>query len=339
MKKLSILLLTILLASPSYADELSVEEAMAMMKSSAAAFLKGEYTKVDASGIDQYVDATVTNVYGFSDFSFGSLLPFFEEYLHFDPATSYERTTKKKMKLLEFAKNNQSMIAAYAAQVDFIGETKFHEKLNFSMLAFYDSKGNIIAVRPSNYNRQDYKENLCRPMRSKIESILEEQYDPLFLPKDYWISDYKSSTEGKYTLMVQWCYELSKEKPTGDGIQRGPFKAMFYQNQKGSISTIKAIVEINGEYVWDENGIEFSYHNSWVELKSVNGELVNTWDPGDYTDIDDHDFHYLLIQGASFKKKVRASSDIPKEFKIVDENSFIMSTPIDGDVFTFTKQN
>lgn len=337
MKRILAMIFSVMLALPSFADDLSVDEAIVVMKSSASSFLQGKYTKVDASGIEQYVNASVTNVSGFSDFSFGSLLPYFEEYLHFDPSTTYERTTKRKMKLLEFARNNQTMIAAYAAQVDYIGETKFHENVNLSMLAFFNSKGEIIAVRASNYNRQDYKENLCKHMRAKIEAILESQYDPLFLPKDYWISDFHSVANEKYTIMSQWCFELSREKPTGDGVQRGPFKAMLYREQRGGISHLKTITEINGEYVWDENGIEFSYHNCWVTLKSVNAELVEDWEPGDYTDIDDNDLHVLPFQASAIKKVVRASGDIPKVFTIIDNEHFSMSTPMDETVYTFAK--
>lgn len=337
MKKTLTLLAIIFMPWTINAREMSVEEAMETMRTSVTSFLKGEYSKVDATGIDQYVDADISKVYKFSDYSFGALLKDFEPYLAIDQNQSNKRLTRKKMKILEYAKNHQTEVAAYAANVEYFGITKFHEKLSSSLVAFFDWKGEVIAVRPSDYDRDQYKSKLCKTMEKHIVQDLTEQYAPMFLPEDYWVSNVASVSQGKYSFLMQWCYVLSREKPTGDGITRGSFVAYYYQRQEGGFNSNKSIMAAYGEYVWDNDGIEFSYHNCDADAYVVMPDFAKKFEPEDFKDLDKSQMTWAMSSSIKFKKLVSSSPDIPKVFRVNGPNSFTMSVPMDNKEYTFTK--
>lgn len=325
------------------AQEMTVDEAIAKMKQSTRAYLTDAFTEKDETGADQFVDVEVTGVHDFSDFSFGALMKEFQTYLESRiPMVKNAKgetvkssraggIEKRNARLLEYARDNMTKIAAYAAVVDYNGITKYHEKKALSRLVFYDWKGDVIAFKDPMYSRNEFKLGLAPFMCKKAVSELEEMNDPLFLKTQYWISDVVNAEMSGRSYEMQWCYCLTKENVDDKAIDKGKFRLYYYQVQRGILQVIKSLTVVEGRYEKDAEHIWLSYKDAAVESFHVKAEEISSYSPGDYTDIDLDGLTVQLIESARFKKAIRALDNTPGVYRYIDENTFSMTSPFGGD--------
>ena len=353
MKKVLITAFATLLALSAFSQELSVDDAIERMKETSKVYITTKFQEEDETGRDQYVDAEVVGVHDFSDFSYGALMRAFLIQLEKqvpkvkDPSTGKMKVSsragqiiKENARLEEYAKDNMTKIAAYAAIVDFNGITKFHEKKADSRLFFYDWEGNVIGIKPVDYDRDQYKPILAKYMEKKAIAELTEMNDPLFLRKEYWISETVKSESNGVQYEMQWCYVLTKENIGNDTQDEGKFKAYYYQVQRGSIQTIKSIFLLNGLYEKDKNHIWFSYKDAAVESLHVDYKDTQDFTPGDYSHIDLDKLNLQIIEGTKVKKAVHALSNTPDSYEYIGDKEFKMTAPfISSGALRFTMEH
>lgn len=341
MKRIAVCLFGILLCLSAFCQESSIEEAVNMMKETSAKFLKGEFTKVDATGIKQYVDVEITGVHNFSDFSNGAVLPFLKKGLE-ESASMYKgnRTIEAENKrILEYAENNKTKIVSYAAIVDYDGITKYHEKESMSNLFFFDRNGNLIGIRNSDFERGSYVKNLWKTMWSQIEEDLSREYDPLFLPYDRFVSETITSTIGKTEYKMTWCFDLYRNAPGDVWPHKGEALIRYYQVQDNGLVS-KSLTYIDCQYEWNHDEIEFTFPSSDIELYLVQPEYVKEYDPEDFSNLHaKSQLSYSILNTPKIKKIIRAANSKPKEFVVTGDASFKMSVPLNDLVFEFSKVN
>lgn len=339
MKKIIISVAILILSLPLNAQDISIDDAIETMKETSALFLKGQYTRIDATGIDQYVDVEIKRVYEFSDFSFGAILPLLKKYLEIEISISDRPKIREETKrIIEYATEDLTKIVAYAAKVDYEGVTKYHEKIPFTRLFFFDWKGRLIAIRSDDYNRQDYAEQLPALMEKRIQRELRAQCDPLFPPFDRWVSETGFSSDGSRDYEMIWCYDLFKNCRNNDNVQRGEFEAIYYQVQKG-FALSKSATFITGQYILDNGEIEFTYNTANVKLYFIDPEYVDKFEPlPDFSNINKRIMHYSPLNTNNFKKVIRKGNNVPLTFSQESENIITMSVPIQDAVYKFHKQ-
>ena len=332
------------------AQEMTVDQAMARMKQTTHDYLTDAFTEKDETGVDQFVDVEVTSLYDFSDFSYGALLDVFGEYLDSRvPMVTNSRGQKvkssrageiegKNARMLEYVRQNMTKIAAYAAVADYNGITKFHEKKALSRLVFYDWKGDVIAFRSPEFSRKEFKLGLTPYMYKKVYRELMEMNDPLFLRREFWVSDVMNSEMSGRSYEMQWCYVLTKENLDDKAIDKGKFRAYYYQIQTGTLQVIKSITVIEGRYEKSPDRIYFSYGDAMVESFHVPYDEIASYTPGDYTEMQLDKLTAQLIESNRFKKAVKAMDETPAVYKSVDDLTFQMTAPFSGDkIATFHK--
>lgn len=343
-------LLAVTMCMLSSAQEMTVEQAMARMKQTTHDYLTDVFTEKDETGVDQFVDVEVKSIYDFSDFSYGALLDAFKEYLDSKvPKVTNSRgqtvkspragdIERRNARMLEYAKQNMTKIAAYAAIADYDGVTKFHEKKSLSRLVFFDWKGDVIAFRNPVFSRNDFKSGLAPYMSKKVSRELMEMNDPLFLRREFWVSDVLNAEMSGRAYEMQWCYVLTKENLEDKTIDKGKFRVFYYQVQAGILQVIKSITVIDGRYEKAADHIYFSYGDASVESFHVASDDIATFTPGDYADIELDKLNVQLIETMRLKKMVKAMENTPASYEAIDDLAFRMTAPFSGDeVVTFHK--
>lgn len=343
MKKSILTFFAVLLCLLASAQEMTVEQAMARMKQTTHDYLTDAFTEKDETGVDQFVDVEVTSIYDFSDFSYGSLLDAFTQYLDLrvpKVTNSRGQTVKssrageierRNARMLEYARQNMTKIAAYAAVADFNGITKFHEKKATSQLFFFDWKGDVISFRDPVFSRNDFKLGLAPHMYRKVYQELMEMNDPLFLRREFWISDVMNSEMSGKTYEMQWCYVLTKENLEDKNLDKGKFRVYYYQVQTGILQVIKSITVMEGRYEKAADHIFFSYGDATVESFHVPFDDTASFKPGDYMGIDLDKLNAQLIETLRIKKMVKAMDNTPASYQVVDDLTFRMTAPFSGD--------
>lgn len=334
----------------SVAQEMTVDQAIARMKQTTHDYLTDAFTEKDETGVDQFVDVEITSIHDFSDFSYGALLDVFGEYLDSQvPMVTNPRgqkvksprageIEKKNARMLEYAKQNMTKIAAYAAVADYNGITKFHEKKALSRLVFYDWKGEVIVFRSPEFSRKEFRLGLAPYMYKKVYRELMEMNDPLFLRREFWVSDVMNAEMSGRSYEMQWCYVLTKENLEDKAVDKGKFRVYYYQVQTGAIQVIKSITVIEGRYEKSPDHIFFSYGDAMVESFHVPYDDIASFSPGDFTDIELDKLNAQFIESARFKKAVKAMDSTPASYQAVDRLTFRMTAPFSGEkIATFHK--
>ena len=350
MKKSILSLIAIVSCLFVSAQEMTVEQAIARMKQTTHDYLTDAFTEKDETGVDQFVDVEVKSIYDFSDFSYGALLDAFKQYLDAQvPMITNSRgqtvksprageIEKKNARMLEYAKQNMTKIAAYAAIADYNGITKFHEKKALSRLVFYDWKGDVIAFRSPEFSRKEFRLGLAPYMYKKVYRELMEMNDPLFLRREFWVSDVMNAEMSGRSYEMQWCYVLTKENLEEKTVDKGKFRLYYYQVQTGILQVIKSLTVIEGRYEKSPDRIYFSYGDSLVESFHVPYDDIASFSPGDFTDIELDKLNAQFIESARFKKAVKAMDSTPASYQAVDELTFRMAAPFSGEkIATFHK--
>lgn len=317
--------------------ELSIKEAIALMKQTPVEYLSEIFQKADSTGVDQFVDVEINEVHDFSDFSFGAMLEEFEQYLttlvpvvklsdgSIVSVRGADEQKAKNARMLEFAKANQKMIACYMAEVDYDGITKYEERKSLSRTFFFSDQGEIITVKKPGCARAKYKSKVAPAMEKKIVELLKEANDPLFLPCDYWISDEVSAPAKKGNpYILQWGYLLTKRNLDEQGVDRGTFTCYVYQTKVGLL-VLKALAAIDGEYEMTNDHISFNYGKAEVSSFSPRSNTSGAV-PGKFVDIDFREWTPLLFEAGKIKKTVNEMSDTPETFNR-DGDTIEMSVP------------
>lgn len=356
-----------LLTTPANAQELSIDEAIKKITASAKDAIISGYRSEDETGDFQYVDAEIKSVHGFNDYSYGSMMDKFEAILaerlrianSSQPSSMWpeERASvrKENPRLLEYAKANQTRIVGYSAVVDYIGITKFREKNEASVVLYFDSQGEFLSSLSSHYktllgqivgsdvsdiiDRNDIKGKLAPYMFRQIDSELQDMNDPLFLRKEYWISDVVDAVTSGKKMEMQWCYRLTKENTDDSTTDKGNFRAYYYQIQTGTIQVIKMLLVVDGTYEKDKNHIQFSYKDAKVQSYHISLDALKDFSPGDYRSID---YRICIPQGietSRAKKIIQGQDKKPNGYTWIDDNTFKMVAPIISEKpCTFTRQ-
>lgn len=336
MKKFVSIISFLILSLAAVGQDMSVEKAMETMKESATKFLKGEYTKIDATGADQYVDATVTKVYSFSDYSYGYLLENFVKYIKSKKVgLGHSNVQAEIIREIDYAQNHQTEIAAYSALVEYTGKTKFGETVNMSSLFFFDWEGQPIAVRNASYERGEYSAALAKVMEKRVISQLRDLKDPMF-NKEKWISDPVYSNFKDTPVEYRFCLILDRGE-TPDG-KSGPFSMYLYVVQTGNIYS-KAITYTTGRFTETDNGFEFGFKKSSTSSFLVKSEYKRTFEIGDFSEIDSDQLEFSTLMTITYAKGVKKSNSVPDVCEIIDENHMKLSTPYGEGSFNLTKIN
>lgn len=336
MKKFVSIISFLILSWAAMGQGMSVEMAMETMKESATKFLKGEYSKVDVTGADQYVDATVTRVYSFSDYSYGYLLNDFVDYIkNKKVGLGHSNVQAEIIREIDYAQNHQTETAAYSAIVEYTGKTKFGEMVNMSSLFFFDWEGKPIAVRNSSFAREDYKPALAKIMHRKVVKELSLLKDPHFY-RDIWISSPVYSNVGDTPTESLLCLIIDRgETPNG---KTGPYIMYFYEIRTGSFYS-KQVVYTKGRFAETEKGLDLGYKKSSTSAYIVKSEYERTFDVGDFSSIDSNQLELSLILSGMYSSAVKKSNSIPDTWEVIDENHIKISTPYCKEIFTLTKTN
>ena len=318
-----------------FGQDLTVDEAMATMKELSTKYLKGEFTRIDATGIDQYVDVTVTKVYSFRDYSYGNLMHEFVEYINTRPAGLGNYDLKaENIRKIDYVNENQTKIAAYSAIVDYDGLTKFGETVKMSSLFFFNWKGEPIAARPVAFDINEYRAKLAVWMEKKVIKDLSEMQDPLF-KKEKWISETAYTTGNGNQYEMKYCFILDRGE-NESGLS-GPFKTYYYQIQTSS-SQIKSVTLITGRFTEIDGKISFDYKKASVTTYHVLSEYSRSFQVGDFSSIDNTELEISIISSTRATKMVRNSSSIPVVFEYVDPSHLRMTMPFDSQALNFTKE-
>ena len=334
---------------PLSAQDLSVDEAIAKITSEAKAAVLNAFRSSDETGDSQFVDAEIVSVHDFNDYSFGSLIPDFEAVLdrRLKLSTSNapsamwpedrKAVQKENPRILQYAKDNLTRIVGYSAVVDYIVITKFRERKEFSKVLYFNSKGEFVDIKDNSLSalvvqivgeewdmpdREDAKKRLAPYMFRQIVAELREMNDPLFLKKNYWVSTVEKSENSGKKFELQWCYRFTKENTDDSTIDKGKFKAYYYQIQKGSLQTIKMIITIDGTYEKDKEHIWFSYDTADVTSYHITNDVTRTFDPGNYKSIDFRKLNPQVIETLRVQKLIRGKSNTPDGYKWIDDKDF-----------------
>lgn len=335
MKRNLAIIIGLFMSVVMFGQDLTVDEAMSAMKELSTKYLKGEFTKIDATGIDQYVDVTVTKVYSFSDYSYGNLMHEFVEYINTRPAGlgNYDLNAENIRKI-DYVKENQTKIAAYSAIVDYDGLTKFGETVKMSSLFFFNWKGEPIAARPVAYDRNEYRAKLAVWMEKKVIRDLSDMQDPLF-KKEKWISETAYATGNGNQYEMKYCFILDRGE-NESGLS-GPFKAYYYQIQTSS-SQIKSVTLITGRFTENDGIISFDYKKSSVSLYNVISDYSRSFQIGDFSSINTKELEISIIGSTRATKMVRNSSSTPVVFEYTDPSHLRMTMPFYDQAINFTKE-
>mgnify|MGYP007069906432 FL=1 len=363
---LSCAFLLVLLTVPAKAQELSIDEAIKKITASAKDAIISGYRSEDETGDSQYVDAEIKSVHGFNDYSYGAMMDKFEAILarrlkvanSSQPSSMWpEERAAVRMenpRLLEYAKANQTRLVGYSAVVDYVGITKFRERNEASAVLYFDAHGEFINSLSAQYEtlldqiigsdasgfieRNDIKGKLAPYMFRQIVSELQEMNDPLFLRKEYWISDVVNAITAGKKMEMQWCYRLTKENTDDSTMDKGNFRAYYYQIQTGTIQVIKMLLVVDGTYEKDKNQIQFSYKDAKVQSYHISLDALDEFSPGNYRSIDYRICIPQSIETMRAKKLIRDAKN-NLEYTWLDDNSFRMIAPIiSSEPIVFHKQ-
>lgn len=362
---ISVLCFFLLSSVKAEGQDLTIDEAISKLSASSQKAIISGYQTTDQTGDFQFVDAEIKSVHDFNDYSYGSMIDEFNYILHqreiiakSDAPSSMwpdekEAVLKQNPRMLEYVKDNMTRIVGYSAVVDFVGVTKYRERKDQSVLLYFDAKGDVVDVRSNNIesmlfniigertpstDRDDAKNKLAPYMFRQVVSELSEQNDPLFLRKDYWKSEIKQDTDGKRLFEMQWCYRFTKENTEDLNIDKGLFRAYYYQIQKTMLQTIKMILIVDGKYEKDKEHIWLSYNDSTVKSYHIVYKATKDFSPGDYKSIDYRICDFQLLESIKVGKLIQAEKNTPDAYKWIDNNSFEMIAPFIGETpCTFTR--
>ena len=363
----SFVFIAILFQIPAKAQDLSVDEAIKKITASAKNAIISGYRATDETGDFQYVDAEIKSVHSFNDYTYGSMMTNFEEILHHrlwvansdKPSSMWpEERAAVRMenpRLLEYAKENLTKVVGYSAVVDYVGITKFHERKDVSAVLYFNARGEYLSSYVEQYStlideiigaeidlnveRDEIKWKLAPYMFRQIVSELRDMNDPLFLRKEYWISDVINSITSGKKMEMQWCYRLTKENTEDASIDKGRFRAYYYQVQTGSIQVIKMLIAVDGTYVKDKDHIWFSYKDADVHSYHIAQSALGTFSPGDYQSIDYRICEPQLIETSRARKLIQGQDPQNNAYSWIDNNTFKMVAPIiSSDPILFTRR-
>ena len=167
-------------------------------------------------------------------------------------------------------------------------------------------------------------------MYRRIYSELQQMNDPLFLKKEYWITDLVSDINGNRKFDMQWCYRLTKENTEDNQIDKGHFKAYYYQIQTSLLQTIKMLMVIDGTYEKDKEHIWFSYDSADVKSYHITADATKDFSPGNYRMIDYRICMPQLIESRRAQKFIRAEKCAPT-YLWIDENTMKLQAPLISD--------
>ena len=343
---------------PVFAQDMSIDEAIRKISAEAKKAIVSGYRSTDETGDFQFVDAEILSVHDINDYSYGSMMANFESILdrRLAHATSNapsamwpeerKAVIKENPRLLQYAKDHLTRLVGYSAIVDYIGVTKYRERKNMSVILYFDSKGELIDLRDNLLaslfiqiigtesdvtDRDDAKKRLSPYMFKQIVSELRAMNDPLFLNKEYWISESIQDRDEKRIFEMQWCYRLTKENVDDSTIDQGTFRAYYYQIQTSFLQTIKMILVVDGTYERDKEHIWLSYNDSTVKSYHITYEATKDFSPGNYKEIDYRICSPQMLESRKAQKLIRAEKNTPDGYRWIDEKTFQMKAPLISD--------